>query len=77
MFREGRACAPNSERAPFIAPSSNSNWISFETKTACFKSSSLLLISFSALTKSSPWEGGTSWVDRRASKRVLSRLVAT
>lgn len=77
MFREGRACAPNSERASFIAPSSNSNWISFETKSAALMSSSLLLIPSSALTNSSPWEGGTSWVDLRACKSRFSGLVST
>ena len=77
MFREGRACAPNSERASFIGLSSNSNWISFDTKSACLMSSSLLLRSLSALTNSSPWEGGTSWCDRRASKRRFSALLVT
>ena len=72
MFRKGRACAPNSERASFIGLSSNSSWISFDTKIACFMSSSLLLRPLSALTNSAAVAGGMASAVRKASKRVSS-----
>ena len=77
MFREGRACTPNSERASFIGLSSNSNWISFETKRACLMSSRLLFTWASALKSWSAEEGASSSAARRASKRVSSGGLAT
>ena len=77
MFRYGRARTPESERASFIGLSSNSNWISFDTKIACLMSSSLLLKSLSALTKRSAEEGASSSAERKASKRVSSGELAT
>ena len=77
MFREGRACAPNSERASFIGLSSNSNWISLETNSACLMSSRLLFTCASALTSRSAEEGASSSAERKASKRVSSGELAT